>query len=49
VTYRLAHPGISKLLAVARTFLLDSLADSNEQLRLAQQLPDGHLAGGNAL
>ena len=49
VTYRLAHPGISKLLAIARTFLLDSLADSNEQLRLAQQLPAGHLAEGSAL
>ncbi|HET7781354.1 MAG TPA: metalloregulator ArsR/SmtB family transcription factor [Arthrobacter sp.] len=48
VTYRLAHPGISQLLAIARTFLLDNLADSNEQLRLAQQLPAGHLAGGAA-
>ena len=49
VTYRLAHPGISQLLAIARTFLLDNLADSNEQLRLARQLPAGHLAGGTAL
>jgi len=48
VTYRLAHPGISQLLAIARTFLLDSLADSNEQLRLAQQLPAGHLSGESA-
>ncbi|GGI70807.1 ArsR/SmtB family transcription factor [Pseudarthrobacter scleromae] len=48
VTYRLAHPGISQLLAIARTFLLDTLADSNEQLRLAQQLPADHLAGGAA-
>lgn len=48
VTYRLAHPGIAQLLAIARTFLLDNLADSNEQLRLAQQLPAGHLAGGAA-
>ena len=48
VTYRLAHPGISQLLAIARTFLLDNLADSNEQLRLARQLPAGHLAGGTA-
>jgi DNA-binding transcriptional ArsR family regulator len=45
VTYRLAHPGISELLAISRTFLLDSLADSNEQLRLAQQLPAEHLSG----
>ncbi len=48
VTYRLAHPGIAQLLAIARTFLLDTLADSNEQLRLAQQLPADHLAGGAA-
>ena len=48
VTYRLAHPGISQLLAIARTFLLDNLADSNEQFRLARQLPAGHLAGGTA-
>ena len=48
VTYRLAHPGISKLLAIARTFLLDSLTDFNEQLRLAQQLPAGHLPEGSA-
>lgn len=48
VTYRLAHPGIAQLLAIARTFLLDTLADSNEQLRLAQQLPAEHLAGGAA-
>lgn len=43
VTYRLAHPKISELLAISRIFLLDSLADSNEQLRLAQELPGGHL------
>ncbi|TNB70899.1 helix-turn-helix transcriptional regulator [Arthrobacter sp. BB-1] len=47
VTYQLAHPGIAQLLSIARTFLLDSLAGSNEQLRLAQQLPAGHLDGGN--
>lgn len=39
VTYRLAHPKIAELLAIARIFLLDSLADSGEQLRLAQELP----------
>ncbi len=43
VTYRLAHPKIAELLAIARTFLLDSLADSNDQLRLAQELPNEHL------
>ncbi|WP_324642681.1 metalloregulator ArsR/SmtB family transcription factor [Pseudarthrobacter sp. LT1] len=48
VTYQLAHPGVSQLLAIARTFLVDSLADSNEQLRLARQLPAEHLAGGSA-
>jgi ArsR family transcriptional regulator len=45
VTYRLAHPKIAELLAIARTFLLDTLADTSEQLRLAQELPGGHLAG----
>ena len=45
VTYRLAHPKIAELLAIARTFLLDTLADSNEQLRLAQELPSEHLQG----
>jgi DNA-binding transcriptional ArsR family regulator len=45
VTYRLAHPKISELLAIARVFLLDSLADSNEQLRLARELPDAHISG----
>jgi ArsR family transcriptional regulator len=45
VTYRLAHPKIAELLSIARTFLLDTLADSNEQLRLAQELPGTHLAG----
>jgi ArsR family transcriptional regulator len=48
VTYRLAHPGVAQLLAIARTFLLDSLAGSNEQLRMAQQLPADHLATGSA-
>ncbi|WP_426226301.1 ArsR/SmtB family transcription factor [Pseudarthrobacter sp. DSP2-3-2b1] len=48
VTYRLAHPGISELLSIARTFLLDSLADSNEQFRLARELPAGHLPAESA-
>jgi ArsR family transcriptional regulator len=43
VTYRLAHPKIAELLAIARTFLLDSLEGSNDQLRLAQALPSEHL------
>jgi len=45
VTYRLAHPKIAELLAIARIFLLDSLADSGEQLRLAQELPAAPLPG----
>jgi len=43
VTYRIAHPKIAELLAIARAFLLDTLRDSNEQLRLAQDLPSTHL------
>ena len=43
VTYRLSHPKIAELLAIARTFLLDTLADSNERLKLAQGLPSEHL------
>ncbi|WP_445153644.1 ArsR/SmtB family transcription factor [Arthrobacter sp. Hor0625] len=45
VTYRLAHPKIAELLAIARIFLLDNLADSGEQLRLAQELPAAPLQG----
>jgi ArsR family transcriptional regulator len=47
VTYRIAHPKIAELLAIARAFLLDTLADSNEQLRLAQDLPSTHLPSGH--
>lgn len=43
VTYRIAHPKIAELLAIARAFLLDNLRDSNEQLLLAQELPSTHL------
>lgn len=46
VTYRIAHPKIAELLAIARAFLLDTLRDSNEQLRLAQDLPSTHLPSG---
>ena len=45
VTYRLAHPKIAELLAIARIFLLDNLAESGEQLRLAQELPATPLQG----
>lgn len=45
VTYRIAHPKIAELLAIARAFLLDTLRDSNEQLLLAQDLPSTHLPG----
>lgn len=48
VTYRLAHPVIAELLAIARIFLLDGLADSNEQLKLAQGLPSEHLKGSDS-
>ncbi len=47
VAYRIAHPKIAELLAIARAFLLDTLKDSNEQLRLAQDLPSTHLPGGH--
>lgn len=47
VTYRIAHPKIAELLAIARAFLLDTLADSNEQLRLARDLPTTHLPSGH--
>ena len=47
VTYRIANPKIAELLAIARAFLLDTLADSNEQLRLAQDLPSTHLPSGH--
>ena len=47
VTYRIAHPKIAELLAIARAFLLDTLQDSNEQLRLAQDLPSTHLPSGH--
>lgn len=46
VTYRIAHPKIAELLAIARAFLLDTLRDSNEQLLLAQDLPSTHLPSG---
>jgi len=45
VTYRLAHPKIAELLAIARILLLDSLAESGEQLRLAYELPAAPLQG----
>jgi ArsR family transcriptional regulator len=45
VNYSLAHPLIAELLAIARTFLLDSLAESREQLQLARQLPGVGAAG----
>lgn len=39
VTYSLAHPKVAELLAIARTFLIDTLADSREQLAAAERLP----------
>lgn len=40
VTYSLAHPKIAELLAIARVFLLDTLADTREQLEAASALPE---------
>ena len=39
VTYSLAHPTVAELLATARAFLLDTLADTREQLEAAAALP----------
>jgi ArsR family transcriptional regulator len=39
VTYSLAHPKVAELLAIARTFLLDTLADLSGQLEAASALP----------
>ncbi|WP_369045121.1 metalloregulator ArsR/SmtB family transcription factor [Sinomonas sp. P10A9] len=48
VTYSLAHPKIAELLAIARTFLLDSLADTREQLEAASALPAVGIVGAAA-
>ena len=39
VTYTLAHPKVAELLQIARTFLLDTLAESHAQLAAATELP----------
>ena len=39
VTYSLAHPTIAELLAIARTFLIDTLADTRAQLEAAAAMP----------
>jgi ArsR family transcriptional regulator len=39
VTYSLAHPKVAELLAIARTFLLDTLDDTRAQLEAASALP----------
>jgi ArsR family transcriptional regulator len=39
VFYRLAHPKISELLLIARTFLADTLAASRDHLDAVQSLP----------
>lgn len=39
VTYALAHPKIAELLAIARTFLVDTLAATSGQLADAALLP----------
>lgn len=37
VSYRLTHPKIVELLAIARIFLLDTLADSQRQLQASRR------------
>ena len=39
VFYQLAHPKISELLVIARTFLADTLGTQREQLEVLQTLP----------
>ncbi|GAA1074600.1 ArsR/SmtB family transcription factor [Tsukamurella spumae] len=39
VTYRLAHPKVAELLAIARVFLHDTLADSTAALEAVEMLP----------
>jgi ArsR family transcriptional regulator len=39
VHYRLAHPKISELLLIARTFLADTLAEHRDQLAAVHTLP----------
>ena len=39
VYYRLAHPKISELLLIARTFLADTLSASRAQLQAMESLP----------
>ena len=39
VNFTLPHPKIAELLTITRTFLLDTLAGSQERLQLAGELP----------
>ena len=39
VYYELAHPKVSELLVIARTFLIDTLAARRDQFDLANSLP----------
>lgn len=39
VTYRLAHPKVAELLAIARVFLRDTLAENTAALGAVDQLP----------
>ncbi|WP_077490592.1 ArsR/SmtB family transcription factor [Sinomonas mesophila] len=48
VVYSLAHPAVAELLAIARTFLLDTLAGSHERLAAAAALPDVSAVGAPA-
>lgn len=40
VFYRLAHPKIAELLAIARIFLIDTLGEARDRLADAQALPE---------
>lgn len=39
VFYRLAHPKVAELLAIARIFLIDTLNDTNDKIAAARTLP----------
>ncbi len=40
VYYRIAHPKVAELLAIARIFLIDTLSATHDQLAIARELPD---------
>jgi ArsR family transcriptional regulator len=48
VTYSIAHPKIVELLAIARAFLVDMLAEQRAQLDMAMGLPDVSTSTGGS-